>query len=265
MKRLSILLLAACGGGGGGPDGSLIVEDAGPGDQPRFVELIRSVPYTKLVIEIESVPGQEPRTAAELDLVAGLGNLLDKPGGITVVRQSGLTSQGTDHAWTFAELDALAQATFDAPVDADTIKMHALFVDGHYEADGPDGRVLGIAWSHTHLVMFKQTIESTCSAGGVPPLVVERLCERAELSIWTHETGHLIGLVDNGLPMVMDHRDPDPAHGAHDADDQCVMYYAYDGERLIDLLVTRFLGGNEDAMGFDPACLADVAAVRDAP
>src|SRR4051812_36075646 len=112
---LAVSGLGACGGaaapagpghdGGAEPDGPpLVVEDAGPGDQPRFVEYIRSTPYSRLRLEIDSVPSYEPRAAAESDLVAGLGGLLDKPDGIASVHDDALASRGIDHAWSFAEL-----------------------------------------------------------------------------------------------------------------------------------------------------------------
>lgn len=275
MRRLFVLLLIGCGSNdgppgpgtidappGGGPDGPpLVVEDAGPGDQPRFVEYIRATPYPALRLEIDIVPGWEPRNGVENDLIAGLTGLLDKPGGITSVHDDALMSMGADHAWTFAELNAMAQATFDDGAGPDTISMHLMFVDGHHADDSDTGRILGIAWGHTHIVMFAQTIEETCAnALGLVGPVRDRMCTAAHLSILTHEVGHLLGLVDNGLPMVEPHKDPD--HGAHDVDDACVMYWAYEGADVVDVLVTRFLAGNEAPLGFDAACEADVAAVR---
>jgi hypothetical protein len=130
-----------------------------------------------------------------------------------------------------------------------------------YDQDTSSGKILGIAWSYTHLVIFKQTIESLCGNATVVPTLREELCAAAERSIWTHETGHLFGLVDNGLPMVAPHRDADPSHGAHDANNQCVMYWSYEGQDLITLLVGR-LGSPDPALGFDQQCQDDVAAVR---
>jgi hypothetical protein len=60
--------------------------------------------------------------------------------------------------------------------------------------------------------------------------------------------------------MVSPHKDPE--HGAHDASDDCVMYWAFEGTGAVDTLLARFLGGNQAALGFDAACLADIAAAR---
>jgi hypothetical protein len=176
------------------------------------------------------------------------------------VRDGTISSRGADHAWTFGELQQLADEQNDLVLAGDAIAIHIMFVDGHSADDSDSGKVLGLAWSNRHLVMFKQTIEVLCAADSIPPLLRDRLCAGAELSIWTHEVGHVIGLVDNGLPMVADHKDGD--HGAHDQSDDCVMYWAYEGDAVIGKLRDRIAGGGADSLGFDDACLADIAAVR---
>jgi hypothetical protein len=273
---LMSLLAASCGAstpeGGTDTDGG---DAAGPGDGgtnagpdartipvSRVEGYIRSDTFGSLVLEIDSVAGSEPRAAVEADVVSGLDSLLDKPNGITAIRDGAILSRGSNHAWTFAELQELASEHFDLAVSGDTTKIHAMFVDGHSADDANGGKILGLAWSNQHLVMFKQSIESTCGGAGVPVLIRDRLCAGAELSIWIHEIGHVIGLVDAGLPMVVDHKDE--AHGAHDEDDGCVMYWAYDGEAVIDTLQQQILAGGAESLGFDDACRADIEAVRSA-
>ena len=274
--KLPFLLLAllvpftACGDEG---SGSSVLRDGAPNqerdaaividEESRVAQYIRSTTYSKMVLEIDSVPGFEPRAAAQSKLLGQLDAILDKPEGITVVNDGTLVSRGEDHAWTDKELFALADENFDLAVDDETIKMHVLFIDGSSARDTNSGRILGLAWSNTHLVMFKQTIEDTCSSNLTPPLLRESLCERAEFSIWLHEVGHLLGLVNTGLSMVNDHQDEE--HGAHDVSDACVMYWAYEGEAAVDVLRDRLIGGNQEALEFDAECLADIAAVRDAP
>lgn len=262
---ISLLSLLACGRGdddtGGGDDGSG-PPDADTGGLPRHSLLIRGEPFASLVVEVDSVPGLEPDERNQDDLAALLAGLVDKPGGVTVARDGALVSRGADHAWTFAELMEMADASFDRALPDDAIAIHAMFIDGHSADDSDQGVVLGLAWSHTHIAIFEQTIQDICAGSALPPLLAERQCRGAELAIWTHEVGHLLGLVDNGLPMVNDHRDPDPQHGAHDASDACVMYWAYEGEALFDLIGDQLLGGGDAEVPFDQACLDDLAAER---
>jgi hypothetical protein len=168
---------------------------------------------------------------------------------------------GADHAWTDAELRELADTNADLAVDGTTATIHVLYVDGHSARDSDDGVILGIAYGNRTLVMFKATIDRVCSGAGVPVVLRDRVCEAAERTIWIHELGHVIGLVNNGLEMIDDHQDAD--HGSHDADEDCVMYFAYQGAELVDLFRDQLIAGGEPDLGFDDACLADIAAVRD--
>lgn len=229
----------------------------------RWSHLIRSDGYPRLVFEIDAVPGQEPSPATEQALTQGLFHVVDKPGGIDAIEDEPIESPGEDHAWGTSELHALADRTANLQVPDDTITIHTLFIDGHSDADTNFVEVLGLAWGYQHIVLFQQTIARHCAASTLPELLQQEQCDAAELAIWTHETGHVLGLVDNGLPMVADHRDPDRAHGPHDASDQCVMYWAYQGTALFDVIGQRLLNGQPADLGFGPECLEDIAAERD--
>lgn len=267
-------LLMGCGSGGDDASGddAVAIDGAITGDGPppwpdsgppasRVERLIRGeVP--RLLLEIDAVAGREPRAQVEADLIALLGDLVDKPGGITAAHDDAIASRGDDHAWTDAELFALADQTYDGAGD-DTAVIHTMFVDGHSARDSESGVILGLAWSNRHIAIFADTIADTCGATTLPPILEGELCAGAELAIWTHEVGHVIGLVDNGLPMVADHRDPE--HGAHDQNDDCVMYWAYQGDALITRLADDLAGGGDASLRFDEACRADIAALREAP
>jgi hypothetical protein len=261
-----VLILAACGGDGaggpGGPDGGASGgADAAPLVIARVRDYLRPSPFSELVLEIDAVPGFTPRAGSTAAIRTELARVLDKPAGVTATQTISVASKGADHAWTPAELDQLAASSYDLGTSAQQIKIHVLFVDGHHVEDTSSSKILGVAWGNTHLVMFKKTIEDNCR--DALPLLSEQLCEAAEQSIWLHELGHIIGLVDNGLGMVSNHKDA--AHGAHDSSTSCVMYWAYEGKGAIDTLITRFTGGNQSALSFDDNCLADLAAGRNSP
>lgn len=271
------LLGAGCGsdmaetGGGGGPDGGGTMGAGGPGRDgggsgnggsgtiPDSIErYIRGDEASRLVIELDYVEGYAPSSNVKSRIVDGFSDILDKPDGIEVSEDEAISSRGEDHGWSRDELFMLADQTLDLEVGDGVAKMHALFIDGH-DGGNEDGTTLGLAWGHKHMALFARTMEQNC--GGILPTLDQSFCDKAMVSVWTHEIGHTLGLVDKGLPMVMDHRDPD--HGKHDVNDQCVMYWAYEGEGLFDVLQSRFTSGNETALDFDQACLDDIAAVRD--
>lgn len=147
--------------------------------RPRNYDLIRGDRFQKLVIEVDAIAGLEPRGPAQAELTSQLEALIDKPGGIEWRDGGGIESRGEDYAWSFSEFrDELAPPAFDLEVPADTIKIHVLYVDGHDQQDTANRNVLGIAWSHTHLVLYKQTIEDACSRAAPLPTVRERFATR---------------------------------------------------------------------------------------
>ncbi|MBF5041348.1 hypothetical protein FGE12_03045 [Aggregicoccus sp. 17bor-14] len=265
-----LLALGACGthdaspspsgtpdGGGAGGDGGN-PGPVSPAVQARALDLLRASPYSRLELEVDSVPGKAPRAASISFIESALAKVVDKPAGVKVVLdQQDVASRGADHVWTDAELFPLAQQTFGNNGAAGTIRMHVLFVDGSYQ--NPD--VLGIAWASTHLVLFKDVIEHYCRQDP-SSLVSDAVCAASEQGVWLHETGHLLGLVNNGLSMVQPHEDA--THAKHDASDQCIMYWAFEAPSSIQLLAKR-LGAGSPQLEFDAACQADLAKGRAGP
>lgn len=249
------VLPAGCGAGAGG--GDPLIDTITP--SPRAIQYIRSDSFARLVIEVDSVAGFEPLASSASSLESRLEAILDKPLGVEVVNHATIASRGSDHQWTFAELRALAASTFDLAVDSDTVKMHVLCVDGSYATPG-GGVVLGIAWDQMHITLFQQTIQETCAATFVPPIFEDQLCADAELAIWVHEVGHVLGLVDNGIPMQADHEDHD--HEGHDRSSSCVMYWAYEGDALVSRVADDLISTGSSALDFDAECLDDIAAIR---
>lgn len=259
--------------GGGGGDASSTQGDAtgstgtagttGEPDVPRWAQLVRASPYPRLVIEVDYVTGRAPRPSNIMQIEAVMMELLDKPGGVEVVLDEELPEGDPDQAWTHQMRSELAQATSNLEVPDDTIKLHAIFVGGHAaeDDDGGDGVLLGVAWAYENIVMFRDTMDAGCDALAVGPLV-DQLCAEAEFLIWQHEVGHTIGLVDNGMPMIDDHRDPDPSAGAHDVSQDCVMYRAYEAGDALEAILDRIVEG-APPLQMGPQCRADVQAVID--
>ena len=245
------------GGPGGGPDAA---SDPGPDVPDRVSDYVLHDEHTRLVIEVDFARGMAPRDAVEGDVRDGFQELLGKPDGVEVTRDQELEPRGSDPAWSPAELRELADSTYDLEVDSGTTKMHTVFVDGHSDQDSDQGVILGLQFDR-HIILFKETIEDACTGSVLGPVLQERACRETERAIWAHEFGHAIGLVDNGLPMAQDHKDPE--HGAHDESDDCIMYWAYQGGALGGRIRDRLTSGESVTLDFDEACLADVAALRD--
>lgn len=255
---VSLLFVAVVGCGevapGGGGNGA---EE----ETSRHLKYIRSGEYTKLVGEVDYVEGAGPESRVIDSIGEEFRDLLEKPDGIAFERDETIESRGEDHTWTRGELDEVAEETFDREVSSDTIKMHVLYLDGNWEGDSDDSKVLGLAWDHRNIAIFKETIEESCESAtlGLSPFE-SGLCQTVEKSVLVHEIGHTIGLVANGLEPVDDHHDEE--HGAHCDNDECVMYWQNRRSDVVERIADRFMNDNEDALGFDENCREDVANVR---
>jgi hypothetical protein len=235
------------------------VPDAGTTvNAPRFEHYIRRQPYPRMVLEVDGWGGYTPTASVADRLQRGLLGILDKES-VEVRVDQAFPGKGADHAWSNQELLRLAEETGKLEVPVGTIKLHVLLVDGHSAMDTQDGKVLGLAFPWTHLVLFRQTLDQVCGKG---PILTPPACVEAELGVWVHEVGHQLGLVNNGLVMVGNHQDA--SHGAHDTNDRCIMYWAYEGSGIIDAL-GRGLFGDAPNLGFDEACMADLNAVKTRP
>lgn len=270
MKKLRLCVLvvlaatgAACGedgaisgsGGVGGNTGGAAGSPAPSASRPA--DYIRNEGFSRLVVEVDTVPNLAPRAGVVESVRSRLDEVLDKPGGIAFsIDETDVPSADTygdgDGVWTFQEVRQLAGERANLSLEAGQIDIHTMWLDGVYE----NGNVLGVAWSRRFVAIFAERIAGTCGFVGLADL----LCPLAEATIWTHEVGHVIGLVANGIPMINDHRDPD--HGAHDISNESVMYWAYDGAGVMDVLRGRILGNDAEVIPWGAECLNDLAAVR---
>ncbi len=242
--------LAGSGGGGGssGSPEAIVL--------PTRIERYLRATSPRLIIEVDAVQGLEPYPGSLTYLGSWLSSLIDKPEGISFEADETLEPQGSDTEWTFEALDRFARehARDDAEGPA---RIHVLSLDGRYVAEG-SGTVLGLAWGNRYVALFQDALRGRCEAG-LTGALQQDVCESAERNVWAHEFGHTLGLVDNGIPMVTDHRDPE--HGRHDVREGCLMYWAYDGAELFDTLLGRLGSANQD-LELCAESEADISAAR---
>lgn len=235
------------GGGGGGGVGIDARDDnlsSYAGDYAY--DFLRADEFTSLLVEVDYVAGRQPSAAALDALQLALETYLDKPDGVGIVVDDVIPDQGAP-VWTYEDAEALEIQYRDHYRDFDTGEavLYFLYLDGSSDSDTAAGRVLGYAYHGSSLVMFKDTIEDT----GGPPFIRQAV----EPTVIVHEVGHVLGLVDNGIPMQTDHLDT--AHGAHCANPDCIMYWAVGTDKVSDFV-------HNGPPTFDAECEADLAAAR---
>ncbi len=263
-----VTALSACGGrpwdsGDHDDDGDPATDARGSGSGSGGSEIdVFAASTTSVVIEIDYEAGQQPYvgpmfgagdtfdpTVTNVDRLFAGKKSIALP---TIVADMENVGAIDDEELTVADIVALAAAHRNE-LDRDGTKTYyVIFVSGHFaDANGPNMSVLGVAIGDL-VTMFKDVIRSTASVA--QPNVVRYV----EQSTLVHELAHVIGLVDNGVPMVVSHKDA--AHGAHCTNSDCVMYWLNEGASDAgDFALRRLLTG--DTVLFDAACLADVDAL----
>ena len=101
-----------------------------------------------------------------------------------------------------------------------------------------------------------QTATVEASDYSLNSAMVKRYVEQSTL---VHESGHAIGLVNNGLPMTSTHEDT--AHRAHCSNPDCVMYWQNEGSDALKTFVLNRLN-NPSLVMYDQACLKDVTSFK---
>jgi hypothetical protein len=155
-----------------------------------------------------------------------------------------VTVGGGTSDWSAAALSALVDGDgTENRAGATTAVLHLLFVHGSFQSNTS---VLAVAFRGDSFAVFPDQMSGGLS---LDP-------DRIATSVYIHETGHLLGLVDEALD---DHRaDPDdPSHcGCHSPDRNSVMYWAIDTTAIGQVL------NGQPPTDFDVADFSDLARLR---
>jgi hypothetical protein len=215
VRVFAVLLLVALSSAGcldkvlGGPVG------------PR--DLVSSDRYTSWVIEVDAVAGMTPAQSS-LDLLRSrLVEVVDKPGGVRLQTSDTLPARGG--VWTSRDVVDLARSSADLQSRDGTVVTHLLFLDGRFE----QANVLGVAIGHDTIAIFSQVIRDNCTTFNGCLSGPESVFR----AVLVHEFGHAMGLVNNGIPMVRNHEDPE--HKGHSANCASVMYWAVETTSIFNL------------------------------
>ncbi len=203
-------------------------------------ELLASSKYTSLKIEVQYMTGFQPDAAAFSHLQTLLTGLVKKPGGVTLVmKEIPASSSITLSASDIFTIEKNNRTAFTSGTE---LAVYCLYTNGDYT----DANVLGVAYKNTSFALFGKKIADNSGAVGQ--------ASRTKLvaTVTEHEMGHLLGLVDIGSAMQVNHKDA--AHGNHCDNTNCLMYYASETSDILGFLVTGSIPS------FDANCRADMTA-----
>lgn len=202
-------------------------------------EILRGNEYSRLHIEVNYVTGNSPDSDALNLLKQRIKEVTDKS--TVTVSQSSFGS--TDNSYTLEEILALESSERTEFKSGNTFVVHILYLNGEYS---DNNQALGIAYSGTSFVLFKEKIEDAAFL-----LISSKDIEKAVI---VHEFGHLLGLVNNGYQSPHDHEDPDHPH--HSNNEESVMYWAIESQDIANQL------DGEPPNNFDSYDLDDLSLMK---
>ena len=203
-------------------------------------DFLSDVKYDKLIVEIQYVNGYEPSATAISNLVTFLQKRLNKYNGVTVVKNN-VSSPGKI-SYTLDDIKEIEKERRTQKTNGGILTAYIFFADADYS----NSQVLGIAYGSTSIVVFEKTVMDFSGGFGQPPT------SALETTVIDHEFGHLLGLVNNGTTMQINHQDN--SNGKHCANRDCLMYYNVETTDVI----SNILGGNIPEL--DANCANDLHA-----
>jgi len=203
-------------------------------------ELLAANSFQSLKIEILYMTGYAPDASAISHLQATLESLLNKPSGITIITTE--ITPSSNSSLSINDIIEIEKNKRTAFTSGGQIAVCIVYTNGSYT----DATTLGVTYKNTSVAVFGKKIQENSGAIGQPSRT------KLEATIYEHELGHLLGLVDLGSPMQSAHKDGQ--HGNHCNNSNCLMYYTAETTSILGFLIT----GNIPS--FDPNCRADLQA-----
>lgn len=234
LVLLAILSLSGC----------LKSDDISPESTVSARDFLSAETFDKLIVEIHYKYGFRPSNTTISQLQTFLEARLNKPSGITIIVEA-IDTEATN-TYTVEEIQEIEKTYRKHYPENKTLTAYILFAGGEY-AENDESQILGAKYSSTSIVIFEGTIQDITGASvGLPPIAI------VESTVVLHEFAHLLGLVNNGTPMLDAHHDV--THGAHCTNENCLMYFSTETSSIFGGTV----GGAVPTL--DENCIRDLRA-----
>ncbi|HYG53489.1 MAG TPA: membrane metalloprotease [Flavobacteriales bacterium] len=215
-------------------------EFAGTGSKIVPREILSSDKYNELLIEI----AYEGDHAPDQDAVDMFRNFVltrvNKPKGVSIMYNPIPNQNKT--LYTVSDINSLELKYRKEYPRKKKLTLFVFYAWADYSENTSSGKVMGAAYGSSSFAVFGKTTQDY--SGGITQPSQKIL----EATVFEHEMGHLLGLVNNGSPMVSYHE----ANNHHCDNEDCLMYYAVETTDF----VANLLGGSVPAL--DQHCIDDV-------
>ena len=172
------------------------------------------------------------------------------------------TDLNADSISTLDDVKAYEDAHRTAYTDGEESVIWMGYMPGSMARDTMDSYTLALAYRGSSIMVFPDNIRKACETlAETLPDGVDRAkaCAYIEATTVLHELGHLMGLTDNGTPMVEPHKDE--GNGDHCDQSDCIMY-AYSNMNSVFNRARVDIEAGRDIALFGPHCFADISAVQ---
>lgn len=208
-------------------------------------DLLSNNDYKKLTIEVQYMAGYKPTPTTLSNLTSFLNSRLNKSDGIYIVEKE-IPAQNKS-SYSLDDIKDIESENRSEFTNKKEIATYFLFLDGEYSGNSGNGKVLGIAYYNTSMVIFEKTIQDL-SGGFTQPNQT-----KLETTVVNHEFGHILGLVNTGAPMQHNHQDV--ANGSHCDNDNCLMNWVAETGGIVGNLI-----GSSPIPQLDQNCINDLKA-----
>jgi len=224
------------------------VMESAPGDFARA--FLSDENFTKVIVEVDYVPGSGPDNGALDLLVQRIKQYCDKSAVVMGERDELPAGQGS---YSGEDLNALELEYRDGYYDRDnkTITLYILYLDGEFE----DSSTLGATYHASSMAIFADRIEAMSIPLWAQALGLQH--SDIEASVLVHEFGHVLRLVNIGYESERDYEDPEHPH--HSIHQDCVMYHAVESSAVINMLNT---GNPKPPDDFHADAKADIQDIK---
>ena len=202
-------------------------------------EILANTKFTSLKIEVQYMTGYAPTSTTITHILNTLNPILNKTNISIVTREITPASSTVLNIDQVLEIERNNRTVFTTGTE---FAVYVLCTNGFYT----DDKVLGAAYRNSSMVLFGKKINDNSGGIGQPSRT------KLESTVAEHEFGHLLGLVDVGSTMQINHKDA--AHGNHCNNSNCLMYYSADTQDIFGFLIAGSIPS------FDANCLADLRA-----
>lgn len=187
------------------------------------VDFLTEDKYNQLIVEIVYVEGHEPTKNAKYHLLSLIDSRLHKSKGVQIIAKS-IPTPGEDD-FSLETLQTMEEAYRTKETLEQTLAVWIFVADGDFSENKNNTKALGIAYGPTSIALFGKTINDYSDGLNQPSTEV------LESTVLMHEFCHLLGLVNNGTPMVNNHQDA--AHAHHCSNQDCLMYHAAETNQFL--------------------------------